>query len=147
MALSDYDGATATSFGLEVQGITIKSITEVTGLKIKQDVIQLKENGPDGKYVIRMCPGKWKPAEVALIRAKTQDQSFEQWMQDSQLGKMSNARKSAAVIIYDYEGQVVTRYNLQNAWVKSLEIGSLAAGSTSVLTEKLVLTVERIEVE
>ena len=29
----------------------IKSIPEVTGLKMEQDVIELKQNSPDGKYV------------------------------------------------------------------------------------------------
>ena len=39
------------------------------------------------------------------------------------------------------------RYKLTNAWPKSLEIGALKAGDTSVLTEKLVVTYERLEVE
>ena len=36
---------------------------------------------------------------------------------------------------------------MAGAWPKSLEISSLKAGDTSVLTEKLVLTYERLEVE
>ncbi len=44
------DRAVGHSFGLEFDGITIKAITEVSGLKIEQDVVEYKENGPDGKY-------------------------------------------------------------------------------------------------
>jgi phage tail-like protein len=51
------------------------------------------------------------------------------------------------VVVYDYEGNAVKRYKLTAAWPKSLEIGSLKAGDTSVLTEKLVVTYERLEVE
>jgi phage tail-like protein len=147
MALPDLDSSVGHSFGLEFDGITIKSITEVTGLKMEQDVIELKENGPDGKYVIKKLPGRWKAAEITLTRGLTADQSFEKWIKDSQFGKMDNARKGGAIIVFDYEGSAIKRYKLTAAWPKSLEIGSLKAGDTSVLTEKLVLTAERLEVE
>ncbi len=147
MPLPDLDSSVGHSFGLEFDGVTIKSITEVSGLKMEQDVIELKENGPDGKYVIKKLPGRWKAAEITLTRGLTADQSFEKWIKDSQFGKMDNARKGGAIIVFDYQGSAIKRYKLTNAWPKSLEIGSLKAGDTSVLTEKLVLTAERLEVE
>jgi phage tail-like protein len=147
MALPDLDSSVGHSFGLEFDGITIKSITEVTGLKMEQDVIELKENSPDGKYVIKKLPGRWKAAEITLTRGLTSDQSFEKWIKDSQFGKMDSARKGGAIIVFDYEGSAIKRYKLTNAWPKSLEIGSMKAGDTSVLTEKLILTAERLEVE
>lgn len=147
MALPDLDSSVGHSFGLEIDGITIKSITEVSGLKMEQDVIELKQNGPDGKYMIKKLPGRWKAGEVTLTRPLTGDNSFEKWTKDSQFGKMGDVRKGGAVIVYDYEGNAVKRYKLENAWPKSLEIGSLKAGDTSVLTEKLVVTYERLEAE
>jgi phage tail-like protein len=147
MALPDLDSSVGHSFGLEFDGITIKSITEVSGLKMEQDVVELKQNGPDGKYVIKKLPGRWKAGEVTLTRGLTADQSFEKWVKDSQFGKMADVRKGGSIIVFDYEGQAIKRYKLTNAWPKSLEIGSLKAGDTSVLTEKLVITYERLEVE
>jgi len=147
MALPKLNSAVGHSFGLEFDGITINSITEVTGLKMEQDVIELKQNGPDGKFAIYKLPGRPKAAEVSLTRGLTDDQSFEKWIKDSQFGKMTDARKGGAIIVFDYEGTAIKRYKLTNAWPKSLEIGSLKAGDTSVLTEKLVLTAERLEVE
>ena len=146
MPLPDLDSSVGHSFGLEFDGVQIKSITEVAGLKMEQDVIELKENGTDGKYVIKKLPGRWKSGEVTLTRGLTSDSSFEKWVKDSQFGKMADVRKGGAIVVYDYEGQAVKRYKLTNAWPKSLEIGSLKAGDTSVLTEKLVLTYERLEV-
>ena len=146
MALPDLDSSVGHSFGLEVDGITIKSITEVTGLKMEQDVVELKQNGPDGKYDIKKLPGRPKAGECTLTRGLTADQSFEKWVKDSQFGKMPDARKGGAIIVFDYEGNAIKRYKLTNAWPKSLEIGSLKAGDTSVLTEKLVVTYERLEV-
>ena len=136
------------SFGLEIDGIVIKHINEVSGLKMEQDVIQLKTNSADsGKYQIKNLPGRYKASEITLTRGLTDDTSFEKWIKDAHFGKMSTARKGGAVIVYDYEGNAVKRYKMTNAWPKSLEIGSMKAGDTSILTEKLVVTCEQLEVE
>src|SRR5215467_9656623 len=147
MSLLDLDSLVGHSFGLEMDGLVIKQITEVTGLKMEQDVIELKQNTSDGKYIIKKLPGRPKAGEVTLTRGLTGDNSFQQWAQASNNGDMSSARKGGAVIVYDYEGNAIKRYKLTNAWVKSLEIGSLKAGVTSVLTEKIVVTYEQMDVE
>ncbi|MFC6088378.1 phage tail protein [Saccharothrix sp. BKS2] len=147
MALPDLDTSVGHSFGLEVDGVAIKQINEVSGLKLEQDVIELKQNTADGKYIIKKLPGRPKAGEVTLTRGLTGDNSFEKWVKDAHFGKMGNARKGGAIIVYDYEGTAIKRYKLTNAWPKSLEIGSLKAGDTSVLTEKLVVTYEMMEIE
>jgi len=147
MALPDFDSSVGHSFGLEVDGVMIKDIQEVSGLKLDQDVIELKQNTSDGKYMIKQLPGRWKAGEVTLTRGLTADQSFENWVKDSQLGKMEASRKGGAVIVYDFTGTPLKRYKLTNLWPKTLEIGTLKAGDTSVLTEKLTVTYERLEVE
>ncbi|MEU6347250.1 MULTISPECIES: phage tail protein [unclassified Streptomyces] len=147
MALPDLDTSVGHSFGLEFDGVVIKQITEVTGLKMEQDVIELKQNTADGKYMIKKLPGRPKAGEVTLTRGLTSDQSFEKWIKDSRFGKMGSVRKGGAIIVYDYEGTAIKRYTLVNAWPKSLEIGSLKAGDTSVLTEKVVITYESMDVE
>jgi phage tail-like protein len=146
MPLPELDSSVGHSFGLEFDGVVIKAITEVSGLKMEQDVIELKENGPDGKYSVKKLPGRWKAGECTLTRGLTEDNSFEKWIKDSQFGKMADVRKGGSVIVFDFEGAEMKRYNFTNAWPKSLEIGTLKAGDTSVLTEKLVLTYERLEV-
>jgi phage tail-like protein len=147
MALPERNSAVGHSFGLEFDGITIKFITEVSGLKMEQDVVELKENGPDGKYVVHKLPGRPKPPDITLTRGLSEDNSFEKWVSDSHFGKMPDVRKGGAIIVFDFEGNAIKRYKLTNAWPKSLEIGSLKAGDTSYLQEKLVLTCEMIEVE
>ena len=147
MALPDLDTSVGHSFGLEVDGIMIKQISEVSGLKMEQDVLELKQNTADGKYIIKKLPGRPKAGEVTLTRGLTGDTSFEKWVKDAHFGKMGDARKGGAIIVFDYEGMAIKRYKLTNAWPKSLEIGSLKAGDTSVLTEKIVITYEIMEVE
>jgi phage tail-like protein len=147
MALHDSDSTVGHSFGLEIDGLLIKNITEVSGLKMEQDVIESKQNTMDGKFSIKKLPGRPKAGEVTLTRGLTADSSFEKWAKASHQGMMAMARKGGAIIVYDYEGMPIKRYRLTNAWVKSLEIGSLKAGDTSVLTEKVVVTYEQMEVE
>jgi len=147
MPIPDMDSSVGHSFGLEFDGITIKQITEVSGLKLEQDVVEYKSNTHDGKYSIKKLPGRPKPPDITLTRGLTSDNSFEKWQQKSEFGKMVEARKGGAIIVYDFEGVAIKRYKLINAWSKSLEISGMKAGDTSVLTEKLTLTCERIEVE
>ena len=148
MPLPDLDTFVGHSFGLEIDGITIKQITEVSGLKLEQDVIELKQNtAVDGKFMTKKLPGRQKAGEVTLTRGLTADQSFEKWIKDSRFGKMPAARKNGAIIVFDFEGVAIKRYNMTNAWPKSLEIGTLKAGDTSVLTEKLVITYEQLDVQ
>ena len=147
MPLPDLDTSVGHSFGLEVDGVVIKQIQEVSGLKMEQDVIELKQNTSDGKYAVKKLPGRPKPGEVTLTRGLTGDNSFESWIKSSRFGKMGDARKGGAVLVFDFEGAAIKRYKLTNAWPKTLEIGSLKAGDTSVLTEKITLTYEALEVE
>ena len=148
MPLPDFDKAVGHSFGLEVDGVQIKQIKEVTGLKMEQDVIELKQNTPDGKFTIKKLPGRPRAGEVTLTRSVTNDNSFDEWFRDTRSREMNdNARKGGRIIVFDFEGNPIKRYKFTNAWPKSLEISTLTAGDTSVLTEKLVLTYEELEPE
>ena len=144
---SDGDKGVGYTFGIEIDGIEIKNITEISGLTMEQDIIELKENGPDGEYVVRKLPGRWKAAEITLTRGLSLDRSFDDWIKQSHVDDKSDVRKSGALVVYDPEGAPVKRYTLVNAWPSKVEISSLKAGDTSVLTEKLVLACERLELE
>lgn len=147
MALPELDKAVGHSFGLEIDGVLIKQIQEVSGLKFEQDVIELKQNTSDGKYIIKKLPGRQKAGEITITRGLTEDNSLEKWAKYSRLGKMGDARKNGTVKVYDFEGEVIKHYKLTNCWLKSLEIGTMKAGDTSVLTEKAIVTYESMEPE
>jgi phage tail-like protein len=147
MALPDLDTAVGHSFGLEFDGIQIKQISEISGLRMELEIIELKQNSNDGKHTISRVPGSLKAGEVTFTRVLTNDNSFEKWIKNTRLSKMENARKNGAVTVFDFEGNPLKRYKLTNAWPKSLEIGTLKSGDTGVLTEKLVVTYETLDPE
>jgi phage tail-like protein len=146
MPFADFDKAVGYSFGIEIDGVQIKHIQEVTGLKMEQDVIELKQNvAPDGKYSLKKLPGRGKAGELTLTRGLTDDKGFDDWIKASRLGDMGSARKGGHVTVFDYMGTAVKKYTLTNCWPKSLELSTMKAGDTSVLTEKLVITYESLE--
>ena len=145
MALPDLDKAVGHSFGLEFDGVQIQHIQEVSGLKMEQDVIELKQNSSDSKYTMKRVPGSPKAGEVILTRSVTEDASFEKLIKNIRSRKMDDARKNGTITVFDFEGNPLKRYKLTNAWPKSLEIGTMRAGDTSVLTEKLVITYESLD--
>ena len=147
MPMPDLDTTVGWSFGFEFDGVAIKQIQEVSGLKLENDVIELKHNTADGKYVNKKLPGRPKSGEITLTRGLNDDTSFQDWIKKSLFGDMAGARKGGAVIVYDFTGAPVKRYKLANCWPKTLEIGALKAGDTSVLTEKLIITHEGCEAE
>lgn len=71
MASPELDNAVGHSFGLEIDGVQIKQIQEVSGLKMEQDVIELKQNSSDGKYMSKKLPGRPKAGEITLTRGLT----------------------------------------------------------------------------
>jgi phage tail-like protein len=145
MALPDLDSSVGHSFGLEFDGVVIKQISEVSGLKIDQDVVEFKQDTDSGKFIVKKLPGRPKAGEVTLTRGLTHDTSFEDWIRDSQFGKVSDVRKGGAIIVFDYEGTAIKRYKLINARLKTLGRGTRKAGDTNILTEKLILTHEGCE--
>ena len=120
---------------------------QVSGLTIEQDVIELKEDTPDGELVVRKLPGRPKAGEVTLTRGLTADKGFEKWIKDFRSDQTGASRRNASIVIYDYEGTPIKTYTLTNAWPRSLTISALKAGDTSVLTEKLVVAYETLEVD
>src|SRR5947209_20424907 len=112
MALPELDTSVGHSFGIEIDGVVIKQIQEVSGLKMEQDVIELKQNTADGKFMIKKLPGRFKAGEVTITRGLTDDTSLEKWAKASRLGDMPTARKNGAVIVYDYTGAPLKRYKL-----------------------------------
>jgi len=145
MALPELDASVGHSFGLEIDGIVINQIQEVSGLTMEQDVIELKHNTKDGKYINKKLPGRPKAGEVTLTRGLTADTSFDKWIKVAHFGQMGDARKNGAVIVYDYENEAIKRYELTNCWPKKLELSTLKAGDTNIVTEKLTVTYEMLK--
>jgi phage tail-like protein len=142
---SEYDSGVGWSFGLEIDGIMIKDIQEIDGLKLEVDEIEMKAQTPDGKYVNKRLPGRKKSGELTFTRGITSDKTWANWIEKVFHGDMMSARKNGAVKVFNYQGEMAQEYKFTNGWPKSVEMSGLKAGDTSVMTEKLTMVHEGLE--
>ena len=146
MGLIDkFDAVIGASFGFEFDKHQAKGIMESAGLKQEFDMVEVKTQTSDGKYVINKIVGRAKSGTVTVTRALSEDSQFADWVKEAAEGKMP--RTHGSVIVYDTMMSPIMRYSLLDCQPAVLEIGTLKAGDTNVTTEKLTLHHTGIQVE
>jgi phage tail-like protein len=143
--IDKFDAVIGATFGFEFDQHQAKGIMEVSGLKKEADVIEVKTQTADGKYVVNKIVGRPKAGTVTITRALTEDTQFADWVKEAEEGKMP--RTNGSIIVYDTMMAPIMRYSLLDCQPASLEIGTLKAGDTNVSTEKLTLHHVGIQVE
>jgi len=143
--IDKFDAVIGASFGLELDSHQTKGIMEISGLKQEYDVVDVKTQTSDGKYVINKIIGRPKAGTVTVTRALTEDTAFSDWVKEAAEGKLP--RTNGAVVVYDTMLSPIMRYTMADCQPAALEIGTLKAGDTSVTTEKLTLHHTGVTVE
>src|SRR5262245_26492736 len=103
-----------------------KGIMEISGVKQELDMIEVKTQTHDGKYVLAKICGRPKSGTVTLTRALTEDTQFADWLKEAEEGKLP--RGDATVVVYDTTLAPIMRYTLSECQPSGLEIGTLKAG-------------------
>jgi phage tail-like protein len=142
MSLSNGDSATVHNFAIQIDGVQVEYLSSISGLSNKQEVIQHVQNTPQGKPVIRKMPGTPQGGEVTVTRGRSQSNDFTNWIKTSLAGDMGSARKNVSIIVLDYEGNEVTRFNLTAAWCCETTYSDMTAGQAQVYEEKVTITYE-----
>lgn len=133
---------TAARFELTIDGVSVGIFSELAGISSGVDPIDV---GTKGGETAAKLPGKRTPPTVTLKRGMTRNLEISAWHELVLVGDMAAARKQVVLIVYDVTGDPVARYHLENAWPAKLEIGSLLAGSSSVLTETVTLVCDHLQ--
>jgi phage tail-like protein len=147
MSLQPGDSLTAHNFGLQIDGVMVEYLQEVTGLNVKQDVIEFKQVSATGLPITKKLPGVKQAGECTVVRGATQSQAFSQWINASIRGDMGSARKNATIIVMDYMNTPVKRYNMRNAWCSAVDMSSPKAGEAGAMTETVTITFEEMTIE
>ncbi|MET9972107.1 phage tail protein [Streptomyces sp. NPDC006356] len=147
MSLQPGDALTSHNFGLQIDGVMVEYLAEVSGLTLEQDVITYQQNTAQGKADVSVMPGVQKNGQCTVVRGMTQSSSFTQWINDSIAGQMSTARKNASIILMDYQDNPVKRYNLRNAWCSKIDASTVKAGEAAALTETVTIVFEEMVIE
>jgi phage tail-like protein len=145
MSLNNGNSATVHNFAIQIDGIQVEYLAGISGLNNRQEVIEHVQNTPSGKPVVRKMPGISKGGEVTVTRGGTASKEFSDWITASLAGDMGPARKSISIIIFDYQGNEIRRFNLINAWCTETAYGDLTAGQAAVHEEKITITYEDLQ--
>jgi phage tail-like protein len=131
----------AYTFNLLVQGVSAGHFTEVSGLGVRIERISYREAGMNA--AVRAIPGQVSYSAVTLRYGLTSSAEAWNWLMDAVEGRVRRTEVSVAVL--DPSGATeVMRWNLSNAWPCEWLGAPLAASSTDLAIETLVIAHEGI---
>ena len=133
------DSATAHGFRFLIDGIEVPKVIKIKGLKSEVDMIEMKQQTKDGKFVVRPMIGRPKSGKFTVTRGLTGDKSVTDWLKQVMKGDADGVRKTATVEVFDDTGQTIRTVEFKGVWVQFVEISTLKAGAIESVTEKLTL--------
>ena len=133
MPLPDQDSAVGHSFGLELDGVTMR-LLEVESLVLS--VFGL-DRGGDG-------PARSGARAVTLVRSLTREATFTDWAHQTKT-QGEAARRDVTLVVFATDGSPVARYHLENAWPSRLEVGTVGRGGQPLVVERLTLTYDDVQ--
>ncbi|MCX2732781.1 phage tail protein [Saccharopolyspora sp. NFXS83] len=146
--MAEGDSLSVHRFGVQLGGVTVESVKEVSGLTVEQDVVETQQVTDTGKMMNKKQPGGHKGGEVTITRGMDQSPEFTTWINKTLTdGEVESARENLTIEVMEPNGSVVRRIQLYDAWVSKWEGPGLNAGESNAATEKATITFERIEVE
>jgi phage tail-like protein len=128
-------------FTLELKKATITGISEVSGLAVEMDVVEITQTLPGGITETKKRPGAAKYGEITLKRPLSADKSLWQWAKDIRDGK-KDYRADGAVVLYDISNAEVGRWTFTNAWPSKWSASDLDVGSDDPMMEEVTLVIE-----
>ena len=133
------DSLIANSFGCSIDGAPEFMVKEVSGLKQEFDMIEVKSQTHDGKYILRKIPGRPKPVTVTITRALNDDMMFVDWMSQIELG--ITTRKDVVVKVFSPgdTSTAVKTFTIKDCQPSAIEVTTPQAGGTAALEEKITL--------
>ncbi|WP_243788785.1 phage tail protein [Saccharopolyspora gloriosae] len=146
--MAEGDSLSVHRFGVQLGGVTVESIKEISGLVVEQDVVETQQVTDTGKMMNKKQPGGHKGGEVTITRGMDKSSEFTEWIKKTlNDGEVEDARENLTIEVMEPNGSTVRRIQLYDAWISKWEGPDLNAGESNAATEKATVTFERIEVE
>ncbi len=126
---------TSFRFRVEIAGITVAQVSEVTGLQIETET-ELQEEGGVNDFEYQL-PKRTKYQHITLKRGMTDLDELWSWYQDVIHGKFQ--RKNGSIILIDFAGDDKWRWNFVQAFPVKWTGPDLRADSNTVAFEAVEL--------
>jgi len=135
----------AAKFSLTVDGVNIAQFSELNGITTRIEPIEYRMSTDQGVKIVKI-PGAASPeGEVKFKMAMGSNLEMNSWLEAAQAGKMTEARKSCSLVMFDAENKPVARFYLENAWPSKCVLSPLRAGGNDVLVQEWSLVYETIQ--
>ncbi len=132
---------TSFRFRVEIEGITVAQVSDVTGLQIETETEPYEEGG-ENAFVYQL-PKRTKYQHITLKRGITDLEELWKWHQDVVKGKFQ--RKNGAIILMDVTGEERWRWNFSQAFPVRWTGPDFKADSNTVAFETIELAHHGIE--
>src|SRR5262245_20712396 len=132
------------NFRVEIDGITVGSFSEVSGLVTEIDAVTYRE-GNEFALTLRQLPALFKPSNIVLKNGYTGNGELWAWYRNITLGVPD--RRDVAIILMDEQRNDVMRWNAENAWIRKIEGPAFKATANEVAMQSCELIHEGIKLE
>lgn len=132
---------TSFRFRVEIEGITVAQVSDVTGLQIETETEPYEEGG-ENAFVYQL-PKRTKYQHITLKRGITDLEELWKWHQEVVKGKFQ--RKNGAIILMDVAGEEKWRWNFSQAFPVKWTGPDFKADGNTVAFETIELAHHGIE--
>jgi phage tail-like protein len=132
------------NFRVEIDGLTVGSFSECSGLTADGDPVDYRE-GTDMHNYVRKLVGLRKFSNLTLKRGYTTNDELWRWYTNILNGIPD--RRNGSIILMNEAREDVMRWNFENGWVNKIEGPSLKASGNEVAMESVDLVHEGISFE
>lgn len=147
---SYYDeGPTSATFTVEVDGLTLGTFREVSGLAVTVEVLEVPEGGEN--FFVHKLPGRFTWENVVLRRGMTADNGLIAWLDGSSAGGFEAAgkkvrRRTVAVNLVGASGKRLRTWTLLDAFPVRWQGPDLSVESDDFLVEELEIAHHGLQV-
>jgi phage tail-like protein len=132
------------NFRVEVDGLTVASFSEASGLTADGKPVEYRE-GTDRVNSTRKLVGLREYPNIVLKRGYTQNKELWAWYRNIANGLPD--RRNGAIILMDEARNDVLRWSFRNAWPNKVETSGFNATGNEVAMESVELCHEGLEIE
>jgi phage tail-like protein len=132
------------NFRLEIDGLTVGSFRECSGLSADGNSVEYRE-GTDIPRSVRKLIGLQTYSNITLKRGYTDNAELWNWYRNIVNGVSD--RRHGSVILMDEQRKDVMRWSIENMLIKKIEAPSFNATANEVAVESVELVHEGLSLE
>jgi phage tail-like protein len=128
-------------FYVEIEGVVEATFTQCSGLESEIQVEELQEGGVND--YVHQLPGRVSHSNLTLSYGSAGSEALWAWYEQVAHGQI--VRKNVSVLVYDYAGVEVRRWNLREAYPVKWEGPTLNAAQNESAVESITLAHHGLE--